>query len=34
MRRAIDDADRTKDTAEATRLRGESGKYVMRPCRP
>jgi tetratricopeptide (TPR) repeat protein len=34
MRRAIDDADRAKDTAEATRLRGESGKYVMRPCRP
>jgi tetratricopeptide (TPR) repeat protein len=34
MRRAIDDADRAKDTAEATRLRGESGKYAMRPCRP
>jgi tetratricopeptide (TPR) repeat protein len=34
MRRAIDDADRTKETAEAARLRGEAGKYAMRPCRP
>ncbi|HEY7186999.1 MAG TPA: tetratricopeptide repeat protein [Vicinamibacterales bacterium] len=34
MRRAIEDADRANDTAEASRLRGESGKYVMRPCRP
>jgi len=34
MRRAIEDADRAKDAAEATRLRGESGKYAMPPCRP
>ena len=34
MRRAIDDADRAKDTAEAVRLRSEASKYAARPCRP
>jgi Flp pilus assembly protein TadD len=33
MRRAIEEADRT-NAAEATRLRGEAGKYAARPCRP
>ena len=34
MRRAIDDADRAKDMAEAARLRSEASKYAPRPCRP
>jgi len=33
MRRAIDDADRAKDAAEAARLRGEADTYAVRPCR-
>jgi len=34
MRRAIEDADRANDAAEAARLRSEAGKYAARPCRP
>jgi tetratricopeptide (TPR) repeat protein len=33
MRRAIEDADGAADAAEAARLRGEAGKYAVRPCR-
>jgi len=34
MKRGIEDADRTQSSAEAARLRGESSKYALRPCRP
>jgi hypothetical protein len=33
MRRAIEDAERATDAAEAARLRGEAGNYAVRPCR-
>jgi tetratricopeptide (TPR) repeat protein len=34
MRRAIAEADRAKDGAEAARLKMEAGRYTNRPCRP
>jgi tetratricopeptide (TPR) repeat protein len=34
MRRAVDEAVRAKDNAEAARLKGESARYAQRPCRP
>jgi tetratricopeptide (TPR) repeat protein len=34
MRRAIEDADRAKDTAESVRLKNELPRYANRPCRP
>ena len=34
MRRAIADAERTKDPAETARLKAEAKRYTSRPCRP